>query len=304
MAHSYADTQPTREDRVVPTNEQRRAAAKRKLERRLARQAQRERKRKQLTIAGSVLGVVVAVAAGVGIYYLTRGDDNDNAAAAKTDASLSSTPQAAPPPEAQPKAAMVNCAYADSGQAAKPAHKPDRTEVPTADSPKVTIRTEHGPIGVSLNAGESPCTVNSFVSLVQQKFYDGTPCHRLTTGEGLKVLQCGDPTGKGNGGPGYAYANEYPTDQFPPGDQAAASTPVQYKRGVIAMANSGPDTNGSQFFLVYADSQLPPQYTIFGTVDEAGLQTLDAIAKDGLQDPSAGDGPPKSPVTLQSVQLS
>ncbi len=288
----------------MPTNEQRRAAAKRKLERRLARQAERERKRKQLTIAGSVLGVVVAVAAGVGIYYLTRGDDSDNAAAAKTDASLSSTPQAAPPPAATPKPATVSCNYADAAPSVKPAHKPEQTEVSTTDSPKVTIQTEHGPIGVALNAGESPCTVNSFVSLVQQKFYDGTPCHRLTTGQGLKVLQCGDPAGDGHGGPGYAFANEYPTDQFPPGDPSASSAPVQYKRGVIAMANAGPDTNGSQFFLVYADSELPPQFTIFGTVDDAGLQTLDAIAKDGLRDPAAGDGPPKSPVTMQSVQLS
>ncbi|MEV5647547.1 peptidylprolyl isomerase [Nocardia sp. NPDC052254] len=289
----------------MPTNEQRRAAAKRKLERRLARQAERERKRKQLTIAGSVLGVVVAVAAGVGIYYLTRGDDSDNTtAAAKTDASLSSTPQAAPPPAPVPKAATVSCNYADAAPAVKPAHKPEQTEVSTTESPKVTIQTEHGPIGIALNAGESPCTVNSFVSLAQQKFYDGTPCHRLTTGEGLKVLQCGDPAGDGHGGPGYAYANEYPTDQFPPQDQAASNQAVQYKRGVIAMANAGPNTNGSQFFLVYADSELPPQFTIFGTVDDAGLQTLDAIAKDGLQDPSSGDGAPKSPVTLQSVQVS
>ncbi|MEU6558433.1 peptidylprolyl isomerase [Nocardia nova] len=288
----------------MPTNEQRRAAAKRKLERRLARQAERERKRKQLAIAGSVLGVVVVIAAGVGIYYLTRGDDSDNTAAAKTDASLSSTPQAAPPPAAAPKAATVSCAYNDAGQAAKPAHKPEQTEVSTAGSPKAEIKTEQGPIGISLNAGESPCTVNSFVSLAQQQFFDGTPCHRLTTGEGLKVLQCGDPTGHGDGGPGYAFANEYPTDQFPPGDPTAAGTPVQYKRGVVAMANAGPNTNGSQFFLVYGDSQLPPQYTIFGTIDDAGLKTLDAIAKDGLQNPAAGDGPPKSPVTLQSVQVS
>ncbi|NKY86985.1 peptidylprolyl isomerase [Nocardia veterana] len=288
----------------MPTNEQRRAAAKRKLERRLERQAQRARKRKQLAIAGSALGVVVVVAAGVGIYYLTRGDDSQNAAAATPDASLSSTPQAAPPPAAKPKAATVSCAYTDGGPAAKPVHKPEQTEVSTTDSPKVAIETDRGRIGIALNAAESPCTVNSFVSLVQQKFYDDTPCHRLTTGEGLKVLQCGDPSGKGTGGPGYAFANEYPTDQYAPGDPTAQQVPVQYKRGVVAMANSGPDTNGSQFFLVYGDSQLPPQYTIFGTVDEAGLQTLDAIAEDGVQDPSAGDGAPKRPVTVKSVQLS
>ncbi|WP_227985243.1 peptidylprolyl isomerase [Nocardia spumae] len=288
----------------MPTNEQRRAAAKRKLERRLARQAQRARKRKQLAIAGSALGVVVVVAAGIGIYYLTRGDDSQNAAASTPDASLSSTPQAAPPPAAKPKAATVNCAYTDAGPAAKPVDKPGQDGVSTTDSPRVAVDTDRGPIGIALNAGESPCTVNNFVSLVQQKFYDGTPCHRLTTGEGLKVLQCGDPSGKGSGGPGYAFANEYPTDQFAPGDPTAQQVPVQYKRGVIAMANSGPDTNGSQFFLVYGDSQLPPQYTIFGTVDDAGLKTLDAIAKDGVQNPATGDGAPKQPVTVKTMQLS
>ncbi len=301
MAHSYADTQPTREDRVVPTNEQRRAAAKRKLERRLARQAERARKRKQLAIAGSALGVVVVVAAGVGIYYLTRGEDTGNT----PDASLSSTPQAAPPPQATPKPATVSCSYTDSPpQAAKPVHKPEQTEVSTTESPKVQLDTSKGPIGITLEAGKSPCTVNNFVSLVQQKFYDDTPCHRLTTGDTLKVLQCGDPTGEGTGGPGYIFDNEYPTDQFAPGDPAAQKAPVRYDRGVVAMANGGPGTNGSQFFLVYGDSQLPPQYTIFGTIDDPGLKTLDAVAEDGLVDPSTGDGKPKDGVTVRSMQLS
>ncbi|ATL68581.1 peptidylprolyl isomerase [Nocardia terpenica] len=287
----------------MPSNEQRRAAAKRKLERRLERQAERARRRKQLTIAGSVLGVVVAVAAGVGIYYLTKGDDTKNTASQSSDASQT-TPQAAPPPAPKALAATVNCTYKPGGKAAKEVNPPANGEVSTKDSKTVQIQTSQGPIGITLNAGESPCTVNSFVNLVQQGFYDKAPCHRLST-KGLKMLQCGDPTGTGTGGPGYAFDNEYPTDQYAQGDPNA-QLPVLYKRGVVAMANSGPNTNGSQFFLMYGDSQLPPQYTIFGTVDDAGLQTLDKIAAagdDGSMDQGPGGGKPKLPVTFDSVKL-
>jgi peptidyl-prolyl cis-trans isomerase B (cyclophilin B) len=289
----------------VPSNEQRRAAAKRKLERRLERQAQRARRRRQLTIAGSVLGVIVAVAAGVGIYYLTN-DGSKDTATPSPDASQSNTPQAAPPPALQPKAATVSCTYRDGGQAAKPVQKPDKTEVGTQGQVAVTIDTTQGPIGLTLNNGASPCTVNSFVSLVSQKFFDGTSCHRLST-QGLKMLQCGDPTGTGTGGPGYDFDNEYPTDQYAPSD-VNAQIPVEYKRGVIAMANSGPNTNGSQFFLIYGDSPLPPQYTIFGTVNEAGLKTLDKIGAAGddgsLDGPSGpGGGKPNVPVTFTSIRI-
>jgi len=297
----------------VPSNEQRRATAKRKLERQITRRAERARRRKQLTIAGSVLGVVIVAAAGVGIYYLTHDNHSQNSAAASTtsaDASLSNTPQAAPPPAPKPRAATVSCTYRDGGQAAKKVNKPDGADVSTTGSPKVSIDSSQGPIGITLHAAESPCTVNSFASLVKQHFYDGAPCHRLST-EGLKMLQCGDPTGTGQGGPGYAFDNEYPTDQYGKADPAAQQ-PVLYKRGVVAMANAGPDqsgggTNGSQFFLIDGDSPLPPQYTIFGTVDGAGLKTLDKIAAAGddhSMDSSAGGGKPNLPVTFKSATVS
>jgi peptidyl-prolyl cis-trans isomerase B (cyclophilin B) len=125
------------------------------------------------------------------------------------------------------------------------------------------------------------------------------------------MLQCGDPTGTGQGGPGYEFDNEYPTDQYGKADPAAQQ-PVLYKRGTVAMANAGPDqagggTNGSQFFLIDGDSPLPPQYTIFGTVDAAGLKTLDKIAAAGddhSMDSSAGGGKPNLPVTFKSVTVS
>ncbi|WP_280436735.1 peptidylprolyl isomerase [Nocardia carnea] len=292
----------------MPSNEQRRAAAKRKLERQLANRAERARKRKQLTIAGSALGVVVVIAAVTGVYFLTRGEDNADSAASQTpDASLSSTPGAAPPPPAAAKPASVNCVYnATPEPAAKPVEKPRAEGIQTGDANatlSLSVDTNHGPLGLTLNNAESPCTVNSFASLAGQGYFDGTDCHRLTQGEGLKVLQCGDPTGTGTGGPGYQFDNEYPTDQYPPNDPAL-SEPISYKRGVLAMANAGPGTNGSQFFIVYGDSMLPPNYTIFGTVDEAGLATLDTIAGIGQDESNGpGDGKPNQSVTLNSVRI-
>ena len=163
------------------------------------------------------------------------------------------------------------------------------------------METNQGNIGLQLDNGKSPCTVNSFASLAQQGYFNDTPCHRLTTSESLSVLQCGDPTGEGTGGPGYEFANEYPTTQYQP-DDPALMQPVVYPRGTLAMANAGPGTNGSQFFLVYQDSQLPPQYTVFGTIDETGLATLDKIAAEGVQG-GGQDGPPAADVVVESIQL-
>jgi peptidyl-prolyl cis-trans isomerase B (cyclophilin B) len=109
------------------------------------------------------------------------------------------------------------------------------------------------------------------------------------------VLQCGDPTGTGEGGPGYRYKDELPTDLLPAPTDPTGARRI-YPRGTLAMANAGPDTNGSQFFLVYADSALRPNYTIFGTVHRAGLATLDRIAAGGVlatpDDPAPVDGAP------------
>jgi peptidyl-prolyl cis-trans isomerase B (cyclophilin B) len=154
--------------------------------------------------------------------------------------------------------------------------------------------TNQGNVGLLLANNESPCTVNSFVSLAKQGFYTNTPCHRLVTNPGLHVLQCGDPTGSGAGGPGYTI----PDEVFPE---------LTYGRGYVAMANTGqPDSGGSQFFLIYGQTQLPPQYTVFATISPAGLKVLDRIAKtgdDGSLEPSPGGGKPNQPVTITSVQV-
>ncbi len=164
-----------------------------------------------------------------------------------------------------------------------------------------SMSTDQGNIGIQLDNAKAPCTVNSFASLAQQGYFNDTPCHRLTTSPGLSVLQCGDPTGSGSGGPGYEFANEYPTNQFQP-DDPQLQNPVTYPRGTLAMANAGPGTNGSQFFLVYKDSMLPPGYTAFGTIDDTGLATLDKIAAAGVEG-GGQDGKPATPVQVKSIGL-
>ena len=284
----------------MPSNEQRREAAKRKLERQLVRRAERARRRKQLTIAGSILGVVAVVAVVSVVFVVTRGDDDASTAQDSTTSAPADSIIAAGRTEPLPE--TVNCSYPAAAQPAAKPNTPPRTEnIPTSDEPlSYSMATTAGNIGLTPNNPESPCTVNSFVSLANQGYFDGTTCHRLTTGAGLQVLQCGDPTGSGSGGPGYQFADEFPTDTYAEGDPAA-QTPVLYPRGTLAMANAGPGTNGSQFFLVYGDSQLPPAYTAFGTIDETGLATLDAIAAKGAQG-GASDGAPAEPVDITSMQ--
>ena len=170
------------------------------------------------------------------------------------------------------------CEYAEAGEAAKPVDLPPTSGVATTGTLDYVLEMTEGPVRITLDQGKAPCTVNSFVSLARQGYFDQTRCHRLAD-SGLFVLQCGDPTGTGRGGPGYQFPNE--TD----GTES-------YVRGVVAMANAGPGTNGSQFFLVWDDStslDRTPNYTIFGTMDAAGRDVVAEMAAEG-QDGSNADG--------------
>ena len=180
----------------------------------------------------------------------------------------------------------ATCQYpADGSEPAREVEPPpgEPTETGNVD---VTIVTSMGPVDATLDAESAPCTVNSFLSLATQGYFDDSPCHRLTTA-GIYVLQCGDPTGVGGGGPGYRFADELSGDET-------------YPAGTLAMANGGPDSNGSQFFMVYDDTPLPPDYTVFGTIDDAGLDALRDVAKEGTAT-GTPDGPPKEPVQIGSV---
>ncbi len=290
----------------MPTNEQRRATAKRKLERQLERRAAQERKRRIATIAGSAIAAVVVIGAVVATFVFTSKDSGSTTASAEATTATSGAP-AQPAAEGQlpafaaPADLGANCQYPATEAASKAATPPRTGKVPTDPATvSVSMVTTQGNIGLQLDNGKAPCTVNSFASLAGQNYFNDTPCHRLTTG-GLSVLQCGDPTGQGTGGPGYQFANEYPTNQYQP-DDPALQQPVVYPRGTLAMANAGPNTNGSQFFLVYQDSQLPPNYTVFGKIDDTGLATLDKIVAAGVAGGGA-DGKPALDVQLKSVAL-
>ncbi|MFF0813942.1 peptidylprolyl isomerase [Rhodococcus sp. NPDC003318] len=200
-------------------------------------------------------------------------------------------------------APTTTCSYPASGTASRPVTPPPATDVAATGTAAVTMTTSQGPIGLTLDRAQSPCTVNSFVSLATQGYYNDTPCHRLST-SGLYILQCGDPSGTGTGGPGYGYDTEYPLTAYASGDPASTQ-PVVYPRGTIAMANTGrPGSNGSQFFLVYDDSPLPPQYTVFGTVSDEGLATIEKVAAAGDDGSmAAGGGKPNTPIRIETVTV-
>ena len=172
----------------------------------------------------------------------------------------------------------------NQGRSVKQWSSPPPLTIDQASSYTAVLNTSAGTITVELLAGEAPNTVNNFVFLARQGFYDNVIFHR--TIEGF-MIQGGDPTGTGGGGPGYRFADE----------------PVQrpYSRGVLAMANAGPNTNGSQFFIMHADYPLPPNYTIFGQA-VAGLETIDAIATAPTQ-PGGEGSKPVNPVVIQSVEI-
>jgi peptidyl-prolyl cis-trans isomerase B (cyclophilin B) len=202
--------------------------------------------------------------------------------------------------------ASGQCAYPSDGQSpAKDVKKPPSEPVATEPT-DATLKTSVGSIGITLEADQAPCTVNSFISLAEQGYFDGTSCHRLTT-RGIFVLQCGDPTGTGSGGPGYAFDDELVEGdaRIEPCQEMQGQEVCTYGPGTVAMANAGPDTNGSQFFLVYDSSPLPAAYTVFGRMDAAGLKVVKQVARAGIGTPGMGptDGTPKTPVTITGVAI-
>jgi peptidyl-prolyl cis-trans isomerase B (cyclophilin B) len=253
----------------------------------------------------TVLAVVVVVLSVLFVVQVARDLESlDGLSPAYPDTTATPSPvDASLPAFDPPKTLGSNCQYpATTEPASKPVKPPQNGRISTDPAViRANILTTHGAIGLQLNNGKTPCTVNNFTSLARQGFFDNTTCHRLTVSAELGVLQCGDPTGTGTGGPGYRFPNEYPTNQYRLTDPAL-KVPVIYPRGTLAMANSGPGTNGSQFFLVYKDSQLPPTYTVFGTIDSAGLATLDTVAAEGV-DGGSDDGQPVAEVAIKSARI-
>lgn len=162
---------------------------------------------------------------------------------------------------------------------------PPEMTIDTDATYTATITTNHGTITADLYADRSPRTVNNFVFLANEGFYDGVIFHRVINGF---MVQGGDPTGTGRGGPGYRFD-----------DELDAARELRYDRGTLAMANAGPNTNGSQFFIMHQDYGLPPQYSVFGKATD-GLDVVDDIAttSTGAQDKPTED------VVIESIEIS
>jgi peptidyl-prolyl cis-trans isomerase B (cyclophilin B) len=263
---------------VAGRKERQRKLARERHLRQQARRAQRARRAQVWTAIGVVCVVVVGL--GVGGFFVFRSGNTK-----ATAASATATPKATP----TPTAVATHCTYTSNPPAARNVGMPPATPDSTA-SYQATIVTNRGNVVIDLLNSKATCTVNSFVYLAAKKYFNNTKCHRLTTSNSVYILQCGDPTGTGKGGPGYKFADE----------NLAGAT---YPQGTVAMANAGPNTNGSQFFLVYKNTTESPNYTPFGTI-VSGLGVIQDVAKQGSDNSNgSGDGHPKESVVIESVTI-
>ncbi|MEU8675666.1 peptidylprolyl isomerase [Streptomyces sp. NPDC048560] len=261
---------------MVSSDQRRRQLAREKFERQQQRREEARRRTRRLTaVIASALAVVAVIGAGA---YISVGDDDDKKND-KADTAASQSPSATP--------------SASESAAPEPAMKIDKKA-----SYAMSLKTSQGDIAFTMDAAKTPHTTNSFKALADKGYFDATKCHRLTT-EGIFVLQCGDPKGDGTGGPGY----NIPDENLTALGKAGTDGTVTFPAGTVAMANTGqPGTGGSQFFLVYKDTKLPPTYTPFGTMDDAGLKTVKKVAEAGVAG-GAGDGAPKKTVTVEKATV-
>ncbi|MFF7314179.1 peptidylprolyl isomerase [Streptomyces sp. NPDC008137] len=278
---------------MVSQEQRRRQLAREKFLRQQQRRTDARRKaRIRNSVIASVLGVVVVLS--VTVFLTKPFEDDGKTENANADVTPSATPSKAPDPCEKPAAGKVE----SQTWKKEPAMSIDK-------SAKYTMKldTTCGEIDVALKASAAPHTVNSFNYLLGKGYLDHSKCHRLTSQQ-IYVLQCGDPQGTGMGGPGYTIPDENLKDKSLKGGV--------YPAGTVAMANQynaqtkqGRDSGGSQFFLVYQDSQLPPDYTPFGTVSEAGMKVLAKIAKAGAQapDPQTGNTAPNATVVINKATI-
>lgn len=295
----------------MSTNQERRAEARQRLREQMEAQARRE---KQLKIGAA--SVVVLVLLGiVGVVVWNKAEEARAEQYAADWLTCEYGPENPVPekidPDSQEDQSDEALEYIDSlNEKIEMAAELKRdVEPPTGDQARrgtaeITMTTGAGEIPMTLDRAQAPCNVASFIHLSEQEYFDDTECHRMTVGEegtGLSVLQCGDPTGSGLSGPGYTLPDEPPTDL-----EVDAETGMSvYPRGTVAMAKSqSPNSAGSQFFLVYEDSQLPPDFTVMGRVAEPGLEVLDEIADAGVMSEDQEDPDfekPAEPVEIESM---
>ncbi|MEU2775036.1 peptidylprolyl isomerase [Streptomyces sp. NPDC007162] len=271
---------------MVSQEQRRRQLAREKFLRQQQRRTSARRKaRMRNSVIASVLGVIVIGSVALYTTGVLKNNDDKANASSETTPSASASPSKAPDPCAKPAAGSVK----KLSWKKEPAMAID-----TSADYTMKLATTCGDIGIALKTSAAPHTVNSFDFLASKGFFDHTKCHRLTT-NGIYVLQCGDPTGTGSGGPGYTIPDENLKDKSLKGGV--------YPAGTVAMANTGQKhTGGSQFFLVYQDSQLPPSYTPFGTIDAAGMKVLKKIAAAG-ESTGQGDGAPNATVVINKATV-
>jgi peptidyl-prolyl cis-trans isomerase B (cyclophilin B) len=279
---------------VASTKDRQRALERARYERvqaKIAKQQAAAKRNRRIAIVTAI--AIVVVGGGATAAILATSSNSPTKPAAQSSASASA------PASAAASSTAEKTGYTKSGTASKDVGVPIFNAVDAAKPYTATIHTNRGDIVFTALTTKAPYTTFSFQYLAGKNYFNNTSCHRLTT-SGIYVLQCGDPTGTGSGGPGYQFQDEN-LNYF----GAAGSTgQVTYKAGTVAMANSGPGTNGSQFFLVYKDSPLAPSYTPFGTITK-GLDILQAISTQGSDNSNGtGDGKPKESVTIQSVSIS
>ena len=302
----------------MSTNEERRQAAKRKLEQRLENEQRAARKRR-MTIVGVSVAVVVVVAGTItGLVVKKISDDHEKerwtacAWGPQEDPKLQPADPPAQIPAAQhaeyrKQVVEYNKQIQDYLAKKKSSPKPGAKQLKkgTLD---VVFETSQGAIPMTLKRDAAPCNTGAIEQLIRNKYFDNSTCHRMTAGATLKVLQCGDPSGTGMGGPGWTSPDEAPTDLKPSGaPNAMGQQAVTYPRGTIAIANNGQANSGSsQFFLVTGDSTLPSDYAVVGTVNPAGLAVLDKVAKGGITPGASGskeDGAPKLTVKITTATV-
>lgn len=276
---------------MVSQEQRRRQLAREKFLRQQQRRTSARRKaRVRNSVIASVLGVILIGSVALYTTDVLRGDDDS-----KENASAEVTPSASA------SAAEDPCEKPAEGEVKKLSYdKEPELTVDKSATYTMDLKTTCGDISIAMDASKAPHTVNSFDFLVGKGYLDHTKCHRLTT-MGIYVLQCGDPEGTGTGGPGYTIPDENLKDERLKGDV--------YPAGTVAMANQynaqtqeGRDSGGSQFFLVYEDSQLPANYTPFGTISDSGMKVLKKIAEAG-ENSGMGDGAPNATVVINKATV-
>lgn len=277
---------------------------RKKMNREMGRQAQQVAAKRQKTTKMTIRivgAVVIVLALFFGIAFLTKDDKSTPAASVTTivDAYATTTVATSDASTTVPGETATPAEFVYGTTECPPAEGAATQTQTFSDSfalcidPAKTytavVKTNMGTYSAVLDAAKAPGTVNNFVSLARNKYFDGTKCHRAIPGF---MIQCGDPTATGSGGPGYKFADELPASG-------------EYKIGSLAMANSGANTNGSQFFVISGDQgvSLPPSYTLFGQVTDGLDTTVVALDAAGNDDPSSNGVPPLKEIKIESITI-